>query len=165
MTTTDQTPGIRDTSNMTNRYLAVVKDDQGIKELQRLGFASTLTLERASITTSMSKVACLLHFSLLMISHVFERSKQVGPREHSPAAIGHFLSVSLFSVFMGDYTKCTLLLLHYNYRSLWLYYAIFNIDTSFRSPSFSGMFCVESIVFVPMECGDVVFSVLPLGLV
>lgn len=30
--------------------------------------------------------------------------------------------------------------------------AIFNIDTSFHSPSFSGMFCVESIVFVPMEC-------------
>ena len=108
-------PNTRDTSNMTNRYLAVVKDDQGIKELQRFGFASTLTLLRASITISMSKVACLLHFSLLMISHVFERSKQVGPREHSPAAIGHFLSVSLFSVFMGDYATKVYIVDHYGY--------------------------------------------------
>ena len=69
-------PKTRDTSNVT-RYVAVVKHDEGIKELQRFGFAPTL--RTCFDNDLMSKVARFLHCFLLMISHVFKRSKEVGP--------------------------------------------------------------------------------------
>ena len=81
-------PKTRDTSNVT-RYVAVVKHDEGIKELQRFGFAPTL--RTCFDNDLMSKVARFLHCFLLMISHVFKRSKEVGPWSILS------LSLSLFS--------------------------------------------------------------------